>query len=146
MTVKASTAARNAMLSGSGLRTALGATVIKLYTGTPPATADAAATGTLLVTISDNSTGDPLTFDDAVAGTMPKTVAQVWSGVNAASGTAAYFRVVDSGVDDGTLSTTQVRLQGLCGTAGTDLNMSSVNLTSGATQTVDAANITLPTF
>jgi hypothetical protein len=26
------------------------------------------------------------------------------------------------------------------------LNMSSVNLTSGATQTIDACNITLPTF
>jgi hypothetical protein len=65
--------------------------------------------------------------------------------VNAASGTAGYFRFVAVG-DTGVLSTTQARLQGTIATAGADLNLSSVNLTSGADQTIDAANFTLPTY
>ncbi|MDQ8046905.1 MAG: hypothetical protein REI11_20035 [Patulibacter sp.] len=147
MTLKASTGLRNSMLSGGSLRSSLGSPLLLIYSGTPPATADAAITGTLLCTISDNSSGDPLNFDDASGGTLPKMAAQVWSGINVASGTATHFRIIDSEFpDDGTASTVQPRLQGLCGTAGADLNMSSVNLTSGAPQTIDAANITLPTF
>ncbi|MNV98439.1 hypothetical protein D3C71_1936940 [compost metagenome] len=69
----------------------------------------------------------------------------MWSGINSASGTATHFRIV-SGTDDGSASTTQPRLQGKCGTSGADLNMSSVNLTLNAPQSVDAASITLPTF
>lgn len=147
MTLKVSTGLRDAMLGAQGLVAALGSPVLMIYGGTPPATADAAATGTLLCVISDNSAGDPLEFDAPAGGTLPKAAAQVWSGMNVASGTATHFRIVDSAApDDGTASATQKRLQGTCGTAGADLNMSSVNLTAGAPQTIDASNITLPTF
>ncbi|WP_027729830.1 hypothetical protein ABL850_15560 [Variovorax paradoxus] len=147
MTLKASTGLRNAMLASLGLTEALGNVLILIYSGPVPASADAAVTGTLLTTISDNSTGAPLAFDAPSGGTLPKAAAQVWSGINVASGTATHFRAINSATpDDGTLSTTQVRLQGTCGTAGADLNMSSVNLSAGATQTIDACNITLPTF
>lgn len=147
MTLKVSTGLRNAMLSTGSLVAGLGSPLIMVYGGTVPATADADVTGTLLCIISLNSTGDPLGFDPATGGTLPKAAAEVWSGTNVASGTATHFRIVDSAFpDDGTASTTQMRLQGTCGTAGADLNMSSVNLTAGATQTIDASNITLPTF
>lgn len=147
MTLKVSTGLRNAMLGAQGLVAALGSPLILIYSGAAPASADAAVTGTLLCTISNNSAGTPLAFDAPAGGTVTKAAAQVWSGVNVASGTAAYFRVVNSATpDDGTASTTQIRLQGTCSTAGADLNMSSINLTAGATQTVDACNITLPTF
>lgn len=147
MTLKVSNGLRNAMLGTGGLTEAMGSTLILIYGGPVPASADAAVTGTLLCTISNNSTGGPLLFDAPVGGMLPKAAAQVWSGINVATGTATYFRVINSATpDDGTLSTTQVRLQGTCGTAGADLNMSSVNLTAGATQTIDACNITLPTF
>jgi len=146
MTLKVSTGLRNAMLDTQSLKAALALGFIKFYTGTPPATADAAVTGTLLVTISLNSTATGLSLAaSAASGTIAKA-AEVWSGVNAASGTATYFRFVAATGDDGTLSTTQKRLQGTIGTAGADLNLSSVNLTAAATQTIDAANITLPTF
>jgi hypothetical protein len=46
--------------------------------------------------------------------------------------------------DTGVLSTTQKRLQGTCGLAGADMNMSSVGLVSGATQTIDAATLAMP--
>lgn len=144
MTLKASTGLRNAVLSGSSLKSALALGKIMIYGGAVPADADAAVTGTLLTTITVNSTATGLSMGTAASGTLPKAV-EVWSGVNAATGTATYFRFVAVG-DTGVLSTTQARLQGTCGTAGADLNMSSVNLTAAATQTIDAANITLPTF
>lgn len=146
MTLKASTGLRNAMLDTASLKGAMTGFVMKIYTGAAPATADAAVTGTLLCTISNNSAGTTLSLATAASGSIPKTVSEVWSGVNVATGTAGYFRFVQLSGEDGTLSTTQKRIQGTCGTAGADLNMSSVNLTSGATQTIDACSITLPTF
>jgi hypothetical protein len=145
MALQASTGLRTAMLGSSGLSEQLNLGFINIYSGAPPATADAAVTGTLLCTISNNATATGLTFDAAAAGTLPKKASEVWKGVNAASGTAGYFRFVAVG-DTGVLSTTQARLQGTIATAGADLNLSSVNLTSGADQTIDAANFTLPTY
>ena len=77
--------------------------------------------------------------------TLSKAPAEVWSGVNAASGTATFYRHVAVG-DDGTLSTSQARLQGTVGTAGAELNLSSVNLSNGATQTIDYYSVTQPTL
>ncbi len=145
MTLKASTGLRNAMLSVGSMIASIPNPVLIIYAGTEPVSADAAAAPAVLCIISDNSTGDPLEFDAPANGTLPKAAAQVWSGINSAGGLASHFRIV-SGTDDGTASTTQPRLQGKCGTAGADLNMSSVNLTAGAPQSINAANITLPTF
>jgi hypothetical protein len=145
MTLKASTGLRNYMLDTGPMKTALALGFIKIYSGTVPATADAALTGTLLVTISVNSTGTGLSLAAAAAsGAIAKAV-EVWSGVNAASGTATHFRYIAATGDDGTLSTTQKRLQGTVGTSGADLNLSSVALTATATQTVDSGSITFPT-
>jgi hypothetical protein len=55
MAVKQSTGLRNARLGGKGLREIFEDSIIKIYTGTAPATADDAETGTLLVTISKAS-------------------------------------------------------------------------------------------
>lgn len=145
MALKISTGLRNAMLDGTGFKEALADGFIRFYTGTPPATADAAVTGTLLCIVSDNSTGTGLDLGTPASGTVSKSGAQAWSGVNLATGTATYFRYTEN-ADDGTSSTTQKRIQGTCGTSGADCNMTSTALTSGATQTVDAASFTLPTF
>jgi hypothetical protein len=55
MAVKLSTGLRNAILSGQELRKVFEDAIINIYTGTAPAGADDAATGTLLVTISKAS-------------------------------------------------------------------------------------------
>lgn len=141
-TLKASTGLRNAAVAA--LIAAIPDRVMLIFGDTPPVSGDAAQTGELLSIVSQNSTGDPLEFGTPVAGTIPKDPAQVWSGINVASGIATHFRIV-SGTDTGAASSTEPRLQGTCGTAGANLNMSSVNLTAGAPQLVDAANITLPT-
>src|SRR5258706_2383435 len=52
MTLKLSTALRNQLLSSQGLKYALSNCFLKIYTGAQPSSADAAPTGTLLVTYS----------------------------------------------------------------------------------------------
>jgi hypothetical protein len=147
MTLKVSTGLRNAMLATSSLKAALNLGFIKIYTGTVPATADAAldGTNTLLTTISNGSTATGLTLDVASGGVLPKTPAEVWSGLNANSGTASFYRHVAPG-DDGTASTTQARLQGTVATAGAELNLTNPTLTSGQTQGIDYYSIVDPTL
>lgn len=133
------------MLGTGSLKSIFDHGFIKIYSGTEPATADAAATGTLLCTISVASSGTGITFDAPAAGVLPKAAAEAWSGVNSASGIAAYFRHVTPS-DDGTASTTQARMQGTVAVAGAEVNLSSVNLTATAPQTLDAYNVALPTY
>lgn len=145
MAIKFSTGARNKMLDTGSLKSIFALGFIKVYSGSAPATADAAVTGTLLCTVSNASSGTGVNMAAAaVAGVIEKLSSETWSGVNAASGTAGYYRHVAVG-DDGTLSTTQARSQGTIGTAGADMNFSSTSLTSGATQTVDYFSYALPT-
>jgi hypothetical protein len=143
--LKVSTGLRNAILDTGSLKSALNLSKIRILTGTPPATADAAETGTLLSVITVNDTGTGVTLGAASGGAIPKNAGEVWKGTNLAGGTATYFRWVAAG-DTGVLSTTEKRLQGTVGTSGADLNMSSVNLTAAAPQTIDAANLSLPTY
>lgn len=147
MTFKASTGLRNKLLDTGSLKSVLNLGLIKIYSGPVPATADAAldAGNTLLCTISNNDTGTGLTLDVAAAGVLPKPAAEVWKGVNAATGTATFYRHVAAG-DDGTLSTSQARLQGSIGLAGAELNLSSVNLVAAATQTIDYYVVSLPSL
>jgi hypothetical protein len=76
------------------------------------------------------------------AGVIAKT-SDVWSGVALADGTAGYFRLVTN-LDDATLSTTQVRIQGTVSTSGAELNLTNINIASGATQTIDTFQLTEP--
>lgn len=147
MAFQISTGLSNKLLDTGSLRTIMNLGFIKIYAGTPPADADAAiGSATLLTTISNNATATGLTLAaTAAARTIAKNGAETWSGVNAASGEAAFFRYVAPG-DTGAASTTEPRIQGTVGVAGADMNLSSINLTSGATQALDFANFTLPTF
>jgi hypothetical protein len=146
MTLKASTGLRNKILDTGSLKSTMALGFINIYAGTVPADADASiGSATLLCTISNNSTGTGLTLDTAAAGVLPKTSSETWSGVNAASGTASFYRHVAVG-DDGTASTTQARLQGSVATSGAELNLTSTALSSGATQNVDFYSINLPTL
>lgn len=147
MTLKVSTGLRNGVLVTGSLKSLLAAGFLKIYAGTEPATADAAlGSATLLTTISISSGGTGINLDTtASGGVVTKAPSETWSGTNAATGTASFFRFVAPG-DDGTLSTTQVRMQGTVGLAGADMNLSSVTLTSAATQTIDYFTVSLPTL
>lgn len=142
--LKISTGLRNKLLDTNGLKTILALGFIDIYSGTAPSSPDDAATGTKLCRISNNATATGLTFAaSASGGVLSKNSSEVWSGTNLATGTAAYFRFVAAG-DDATLSTTQARIQGDVAVVGADLNLSSVSLTSGATQTVDYFSVAMP--
>jgi len=123
--------------------------VLDIYSGSAPSTADAAETGTKLLSITVSAgafTAGTLTnglqFDAISEGTLSKSAA-TWSDAALATGTAGYFRLYDNGYITGT-STTSIRLQGTIGTSGADLNISSTSLTLGATTTVDTFDITVP--
>lgn len=118
-------------------------------TGTQPNGYTVASTqsgGTLGDTPANMSGGvaavNGLPFASVTAGALTKS--GVWSGVNAATGTAGYFRFESTATDAGGSSTLLKRIQGTCGTSGADYNMSSTSLTSGATHTIDTFTLTLP--
>lgn len=147
MTLKVSTGLRNGLLATGSVKSQLDGGFIKIYAGAVPADADAAlGAATLLCTISLNSTGTGINFDTAAAGgTLAKAPAQVWSGVNVAAGTATFYRHVAS-TDTGGASTTEPRIQGAVAVAGAEMNLSSVALTNGATQTLDYYTVTQPSL
>lgn len=147
MAIKLSTGLRNAILVSGSLKSLLDGKVMKLYAGTPPATADSALGGaTLLCTISQDATATALTFDGApVNGVLFKTPAQIWRGVNAAAGTATFYRLC-AAAEAGDASSTEQRVQGsVAAGGGGDLNLSSVALLAGASQGIDFYSIELPT-
>lgn len=142
--MKLSTGMQNKLLDTGSLKSILNGSLIKIYSGAEPADANAAVTGTLLCTVSVNGSGTGLTMAAAAAsGVLAKNSGEVWKGTNATTGTAGYFRHVASG-DDGTLSTTQARIQGSIAVSGADLNLSSTLLTGGAEQTIDYYSLALP--
>lgn len=151
--MKYSTGWGKARMDDSPLRTIADGGFIKIYGGsgvTPPASADAAVTGTLLATISLNSSGTGLTFDTSVnnpvtfvtdsAGlkyaVLIKPPAATWSGLIAASGDAVYFRYVKAG-DTGALSTTDIRAQGTIGVSAADMLWTNIALVSGNTKAIN---------
>ncbi len=143
MSLKLSTGMRNGMLDANPVKTLLDASRLKIYSGSPPADADAAE-GTLLVSIgSDNADTHCHFLASAVAGVLSKNT-DVWSAAATSTGTATHFRLVVGATDDGTLSTTQIRMQGTIGTSGADLNMSTVAIVELAVQTVDTFDLTMP--
>lgn len=136
MAQKMSTGLCDKLMTNNPFKTIFNLGFLKIYSGTAPATADAAVTGTLLCTVSNNSTGTGITFDSSTGGVLPKAAAETWSGVNGASGTASHYRLVAAG-DTGALSTTEARIQGTIGTGGTDMVMGNTALTNGATLTIN---------
>jgi hypothetical protein len=145
MSIKASTGLRNKILDTAPVRGLLNLGFIKLFGGTPPVSADDAATGVLLCTISNAGSATGLTFAaSAVAGAIQKTSTEIWSGTNVAAGTCTHYRFVSS-ADTGVSSTTEPRLQGTVAVAGADLVLTNPALVNGAVQTVDYYNLALPT-
>jgi hypothetical protein len=112
-----------------------GAATVRILDGAVPADADAAETGTLLaeLTMSDPAFGAAaLSGDTAVA-----TAATITPDTSAnASGTASYFRIVDSN--------SNVIMQGTVGTSGADLNMNSVAIAAGAQVSITSLTYTHP--
>jgi hypothetical protein len=147
MAIKISTALRNAILASGSVRSSLNGGLIKIYSGTVPASADSAlGSAVLLCVISLNSTGTGISFAaSASGGILTKNLSEIWSGTNVASGTASFYRHT-AALDTGESSTTQMRIQGSVGTAGADLNLTSTSLINGAPQLIDYYSVAMPTL
>lgn len=152
MALKLSQRLRNIMMTSNGLNGEMTSDdmVLRIYSGSAPATADAAVTGTLLCEITKNGAANPgnsLTWDTAgiADGVMTKTSGETWQGTNAASGTAGYFRF-EHDDDDQSNDTGFIhpRIQGTCATVGGDLNLASLSLTISATLTINSFSVALP--
>ncbi len=125
-----STDVRNAQLDA--LETEIGASpILRIYTGSAPANAAAASTGTLLCEMT--LPADWLT----AAASGSKALAGTWSGTNVATGTAGYFRIFDSG-------DSQCHVQGSVSEAGGggEMVLASTSLTLGETITINAFTFT----
>lgn len=104
---------------------------LKIYTGTQPA-AGAAATGTLLVTITLPADA----MGASSAGVAAK--AGTWSGVAGNTGTAGWFRIESSAGSrwyDGEVTATS---------GGGEIELTSTSITSGQTVTVTSFTVTQP--
>ncbi len=88
-----------------------------------------------------------LQFGAASGGVISKSTAQVWSGVNGATGVAGWYRHYGSVADAGGLDSagTTIREDGAISTSAAELNMANTTLTATATTTVTAWQRTLPT-
>lgn len=143
--IKLSTGLRVALAITGSLKETLDGGFLRLYSGTVPASADAALGGAVLLNeISAGGTGTPLTFEaTAPAGVLSKSIAENWTGNNVLDGTPTFFRYVLSG-DAGDASTSAVRFQGTAGPLGSDMFISSLPLVSGAPQSFALFQLTIP--
>lgn len=144
MALRLSTGLRQALLGTASFQSEFNLSKINIYSGTQPSSPDDAATGTLLVTISNNGGATGLTFDAPVAGSISKAAAETWSGTAVADGTAGWFRLYENLDTPGSSSTTASRIDGNIATSGANMNMSNTFIANAAVQTVSSFSVTLP--
>ncbi len=116
MTIRLSTGLRNNLAGTTGFAATFANGIIEIRTGSQPVSADNAATGTLLGTVTlasgaftPGSTTNGLTFGAAADGAVSKS--GVWSMNGIAAGTAGWFRLKGNALDNDLLSTTLPRLE-----------------------------------
>lgn len=137
MALKLTEAARNGILD-SGLDSEINSKILEIRSGSRPANAATAPTGTVLASIT--LPADALAA--ASAGTKAKS--GTWSDTSAdATGTATWFRIRASG-DSGTTSEAQWRIDGDVGTSGADLNLDNTSIAAAQSVTINTFTFTLP--
>ena len=149
MAFQFSTGLKDAILDTGSLKAALDDGYIRVYSGAVPAGPDATLGGaTLLNTYSDADqgvgAGQGLDFAaEAVAGVLGKAAGQTWSGTAVASGAATFWRWVLA-ADDGSASSTAVRIQGTIGGAGADLFVQSTSFVAATAYSIDYFSVAIP--
>lgn len=110
----------------------------------------ASTTTTLTKTDANLASGvaavNGLKFGEVAAGVIAKLSTQTWSGTNAATGTAGYYRLYGSVADAGGLDSagTTIREDGAVATSGQQLTMGNTTLTATAATTITAWQRTVP--
>lgn len=129
MALQYSVAVRNARLDA--IESTIGTSAImRIRTGSVPATCATADAGTVVATL--NLPSDWM----AAASSGTKAMSGTWQDTSAdATGTAAHFRIYDS-------AGTTCHMQGTVGTSGTDLIVDSTSFTSGQSFSITAFTLT----
>jgi|GEM_PF-5518190 len=122
---------------------ALNGLVLRIYGGAEPASsAGSTQSNTLLCEINPDGAG--LNFEAGGSpGVISKASAQVWSALEAAAGTATFFRLEaesDAGEDDDTA----IRLQGAVGSVSGDMILSNTAFEVGSPRTIKHFNVVIP--
>lgn len=134
MAVRLPTASRNAAADAIVDRADAGAAAgkLRIYTGAQPASANDAASGTLL---ADVTLVDPA-FGNAATGVA--TLADPGAVTGSAAGNAGWFRILDSDLNtvmDGSVTATG---------GGGDLTLSNISIASGQTVDITGGSVTMP--
>jgi hypothetical protein len=87
-----------------------------------------------------------LRFEAASNGAVAKRVADTWSGVNAATGTAGWFRQYGSVADSKALDSagTMIRLDGAIASSGAEMNLNNTAFVSAAVTTLATWSMSIP--
>jgi len=143
MTVRLSTGLRN-FVNDSGLNTAFdgGSGRINIYTGTQPATADTAASGTLLATVTLPSD----VFAAASAGAVAtNAITNVTAAADGTPGYLRFYRTGDTAPGSAGNGTTDLRIDmSVALTTGGDVNFDDVTWVTGGTVAISGITVTLP--
>lgn len=152
MTLRSSSGIRNGVANVGSYISLLADCVIEIRSGSQPASADDAASGTLLGTVTLNgdafTPGSPtngLNFElsSTTAGQIQKPSGDTWRMTGLANGTAGHFRVKANAADAGGSSTTAIRMDGSIGTSGADLIFSTLTVATGAPISIDRFELLL---
>jgi hypothetical protein len=137
---KASITARKNMWSGTSVNSLLGASAtINFYSGTVPTYADSALSGnTLLASLAMSATPFGAPSGSAAGDNAVITANAITAATATATGTATFYRVMDSA------GTPAPHFQGTVGTSGSDINLGSVAIQSGAQVSLTSYTQTLP--
>lgn len=111
--------------------------VIKIFTGSMPATCETADSGTRLATLTLSTTAFPASTDPGSTGLATATANAITSDTNAAAtGTAGYFRAYDKNA--------VCIVQGTVGTSSADMILNTTSISAGATVAITSWVVTLP--
>jgi hypothetical protein len=126
MTIRFNSATRD--LITNAITATMGSATLKIYTGTQPATAGTAATGTLLVDIVLAG------FNASATGVATLVTSPPVQGIAVATGTAGWARLTDL----------TNNIDGSVGTSATDFIINTVSIVNGGTVTLTNCTITQP--
>ena len=146
MATRISTGLANYMLGVGSLKQAMQGGVLRVYSGSEPAAADANVPGSavLLAEFTADGGGGGISLQPTAAGAIiSKSQDESWRSIARATGIASWFRWTLPD-DAGGSSGTSIRLQGSVNVSGAELNFSSLSFAQGAVQKVDYFAVALP--
>lgn len=142
---KISTGLRDALLVTGSIKSQMDGTVVRIYSGTAPLTADdSIGSAVLLCLCSVGDSGTGFTFESSpVSGVLSKASAEDVYGTILTSGTASFFRI-SAFSDTGEASTTIKRMQGTVGLVNSDFLVRDVVFVAAEVQRIDSLNLGMP--